>query len=217
MKKTLFIALVFLTLSLTACGATSAPAPNAQDVARKNAEKNKKETFNQKNRIDFRNFNARQKITDDPSTIFWCTLYPPTQGQEPTTFAFAGKITSSTKSPFAPYWYADRGSYTFTQQPQPTPDGMFGTSDPYVYGLDPSGQILDQTNLGYNCSNAPTTYQANQTKIVSGFDPKLMALSQEASALIKEANTQKGAAKRATLAKADRLLRSASTVAGQPR
>jgi hypothetical protein len=212
----LAMALTFGLLGTACGGSASAPAKTtglqaSQAVAKKNISA----AYVQKNALDFRNYNSKQQITDDPSTIMWCTLYPGTIGQEPVTYAFAGKVTSSTKTPYPPYNYDDRGNYTFTQEPVAGPDGMYGSSDSYEFGLDPSGQILTQFSIPYVCSTQPTTYQANSTKIVSAVDPSLLALSQQASALIKKAEKEKGAVKLRDLTKASVLLKSSSKAAGQ--
>lgn len=31
-----------------------------------------------KNDVEGRNYNARQKLADNPATLIWCTTYPPT-------------------------------------------------------------------------------------------------------------------------------------------
>jgi hypothetical protein len=184
---TCIIAIVLTGSLLAACGGGS----SAQDASQKGSNSLQNQVYQSKHNIEFRNYNLRQKISDDPATIMWCTFFPPTVGQQPFTVPIAGKLTSSNKRPYAGTHTADNGT---PGTEVPGPDHMFGTSEPYRYGFDPTlTTYYDFTDLPSFCTNQPTVWQQNKTQIVVDESTTLGAASGQASAAIKAGKTASAA------------------------
>jgi hypothetical protein len=132
-----------------------------------------------KNDIEFKNYNARQIIADDPTTILWCTAAFPGTGLPMFTVPIVGKLTSSGKRPYAQSTTSDTLG----------PDGMYGTSVEYRYGFTPAGVYVDFTGLPTYCSTEPSTWQKDSTKIVLGTDPALLAAQKAAQAALAKGDT----------------------------
>lgn len=168
------IALAMAAAMLAAgCGGSStkpAAAPNgqtAQDVAAQNAGALHVTTTN----VEFNNYNKKQALFDDPSTILWCTYFPPTPGAKPFTVPVSGKLTSSTKRATPPTkvliagYGTGGGSSTYTPD-QPGPDGMFGSSDQYRFGFTPLGMYEDFENLASFCTTDLTDYGRTEAVLI---------------------------------------------------
>src|SRR6201987_5986521 len=150
MKK--YLALLVLGvfgLAFAGCGPTGT---SAADQAQKASDNLQSQIYQSKNNIEFRNYNDRQKLADNPATILWCTFFPPgvqgtsngtTPGQA-FTVPIAGKLTSSNKRPYdSTGWSGDVYGINL-----PGPDHMFGSSSEYRYGFDPTRAIYyDFTDL----------------------------------------------------------------------
>lgn len=136
-----------------------------------------------RNSLDFDNYDRRQRISDNPTTIVWCTMFPPTPGVRPITVPIVGKLTSGGKRPFAS---------------DPGPDGMYGSSGEYRYGFTPDGNMADIFNMATLCTTEPTVWQRNSTDIVVTIDPGLAAAGDRAEAQLKGANNNTGRAAAAT-------------------
>lgn len=188
-----------LVLTLAACGG-STPSKSAVDQSQKASNALQSRIYQAQHNIEFRNYNLRQKVADDPSTILWCTFFPPgvqgvgnasTAGQA-FTVPVAGKLTSSNKRPYSDVRYVDAGNYAWYQQQVPGPDHMFGASSEYRYGFDPTlTTYYDFTGLASFCTTEPTVWQAKQTQIVVNTDKTLTALTHAAEAAIKAGDPQK--------------------------
>lgn len=177
----LVLALLVCATVLAGCG-----QPSASDIAQSQSDALQKQVYQSKHNVEFRNYNLRQKIADDPSTILWCTFFPPTVGQEPITVPIAGKLTSSFKRPYAS---------TDGNGEVPGPDHMFGASSEYRYGFDPTlTQYSDFTLLASYCTTVPTVWQANKTTIVSDTSATLNSVSQAAQQAIKDGHAEKALA-----------------------
>lgn len=175
---------------LSACGGGNKQVAVSASQAASNALQSK--IYQSVHNVEFRNYNLRQKITDDPSTILWCTFFPGTVGQEPFTVPIAGKLTSSNKRPYSDVGYIDAGNYSWYQKQVPSPDHMFGSSAEYRYGFDPTLAIYyDFTSLPSFCTNAPLIWQQNQTRIVVATAPTLASIGRAAQAAIRSGNAAK--------------------------
>ena len=119
------------------------------------------------NSLDYLNYDRRQRISDAPSTIVWCTMFPPTPGVRPITMPIVGKLTSGGKRPF---------------MEDPGPDGMYGSSGEYRYGFTPDGNMADIYNMASLCTTEPTVWQRQATDIVVQIDTGLAAAGDRAEA-----------------------------------
>lgn len=160
---------LFVSLS-----ANSGCGESAHDQSEHAAENLEGQIHQAKHNLEFRNYNLRQEIADNPATILWCTFFPPgvqgtSNGSTPGqafTVPISGKLTSSGKRP-----YLD----------EPGPDHMYGSSVEYRYGFDPTLSIYqDFTNLPSYCTTEPTVWQAKQTTLVVQTDKTLSNLSKQA-------------------------------------
>lgn len=145
--------------SLTAC-TSSGSKPTAQDSAQAVAAN--RQNYVPKNDVEGKNYNSRQKIADDPTTILWCTAYPTNPNAAAFTVPIVGKLTSSGKRPYP----TTQNKYQSDYSPEVAgPDGMFGTSVEYRYGFRPDGTYVDFTGLETYCATSPTIVQVQTTKI----------------------------------------------------
>jgi hypothetical protein len=172
---------------VSAC--TSGPSgsdPGAAAKAR-NDKLTKNELYTPKNNIEFDNYNKRLKVSDNPTTILWCTAYPTNPNARPITVPIVGKLTSSSKRPYATSHVlidTDTGSKWYNPE-IPGPDAMYGESVPYRYGFTPAGDYWDFTFLESACTTVPTVYQAQATTIVNKVDPAMQAANLAAQAALK--------------------------------
>lgn len=202
LKRTILIGLAVLTLGGVAAGCgtgSGASAPSAADQAQKASKSLQSQIYQSTHNVEFRNYNLRQKVADDPSTILWCTFFPPGVSQVSNggvggaiTVPIAGKLTSSNKRPYNNVVYDDRGNYTFTSKEIAGPDHMFGSSSEYRYGFDPTlGTYYDFTDMASFCTTEPTLFQTHDTTIVVKTDATINSISNAASQAIKDGNGQK--------------------------
>lgn len=182
------LVLVMLASALAACTPNSEAAQRAQNANYNYAP------YAIKNFIDQRNYSWRLQISDDPSMILWCTMFPPTPGTKPITVPIIGKLTSSSKRPF-------QGDSTLQVDDQ----GMYGTSGEYRFGFGPTGmqEYYDITAMSTFCTTQPMLWQTQLTIVVQSKDNALLAASQQAHDLIaagklKEAQAVLDAAVQAT-------------------
>ena len=166
--------MVILAMALAGCGALNSNQSTAQQNAQNLASN--RATYTVKNDTDGGNYYKRLAIADDPTTILWCTYYPTTVGSAPITFSIVGKMTSSGKRPFP---MSTCQEYSCEN---PDAQGMYGTSDAYVYGFGPAGEYMEVHDWGF-CTNLPTTYQAT-TIMFQGTDPALQEATTKARQLL---------------------------------
>lgn len=164
-RRRLVLLLAF-AVGFTGAGCSGGDKPKAQPNAQEQAEKRVKERENYvpQNDVEGRNYNARQRIADNPATILWCTEYPSNPNAKPFTVPIVGKLTSGNKRPYptAVVEYGDYGSYV---PEKPGPDGFYGTSGEYRFGFDPAGNYHDFYNLETHCTTVPDIIQKNTTEI----------------------------------------------------
>lgn len=192
--KRILITMVVLALLVAGCGGNTRQKPNAQDAAQAASNALQSQVFQAKHNVEFRNYNWRQRIADDPATILWCTFFPPgiagvsdgtTPGQA-FTVPIAGKLTSSNKRPYDSTRYTDRGNYAFTPREVPGPDHMFGSSAEYRYGFGPTGiaDYSDFTGFASVCTTQPKVWQAN-TPILTNTSVTLTSVTRAAEAALR--------------------------------
>lgn len=201
MKKSLLLAPLTLAFVLAGCGTGSHQTPNAQQQAQAASNALQSQVYQAKHNVEFKHYNLRQKIADDPSTILWCTFFPPgvqgvTNGSTPGqafTVPIAGKLTSSNKRPYNNVRYWDAGNSSWYPNEVPGPDHMFGASSEYRYGFDPTLSVYyDFTDLASFCTTSPTIWQSH-TQIVADTSSTLSNLTRAASAAIRAGHPEKAA------------------------
>lgn len=174
------IAAIASTAILTACTADNT-ARSGTDIA------NDRTNYSPTHDVEGHNYNARQELADNPATLLWCTVFPPTPGSHAFTVPIVGKLTSGNKRPY-PVEQAFAGAVD-AQKYNPevaAPDGMYGTSGEYRYGFDPAGNYNDIYNLATFCTTVPNVYQREETVLVikDGADP--VALQGKIEAALKD-------------------------------
>lgn len=178
------IKVLIVLILLTSCRptATTQQQEIQQQVQQEMAER---ETYVSTHNVEFDNYNKRQEIADDPTTLLWCTFFPPTMGQEPFTVPIVGKLTSGNKRPFPSTEIRTGGEWDVTYNPElPQPDGMYGSSGQYRYGFTPAGYYTDYTGLASFCTTQPTIWQRNQTQIVFEVDTEYAEMQVELKSLL---------------------------------
>lgn len=167
-RITVFAAIAAASVAVASC---DSPQFQAQQEAQRRAEN--RAAYVPRNSLDFANYDRRQRVSDDPSTIVWCTMFPPTPGVRPITVPIVGKLTSGGKRPFP----ADPG-----------PDGMYGSSGEYRYGFTPTGNMADVFEMPTMCTTEPTVWQRNSTDIVVTIDAGLAAAGTRAEGQLRGAS-----------------------------
>lgn len=192
------VAVVLLTTMLST-GCWDNAKKSAAQKAAENVASNR-DVFEPKNDIEGRNYNWREEISDDPTTILWCTTAWPIPSSPLITIPIAGKLTSGNKRPFETS-YVDNGDGDEYFPEIPGPDGFFGTSGEYRYGFGPAGksQYYDFYGMPVFCTTEPLVYQRESTTIVMETDGDLLNAQKEAQAALAQGNTQE----------AERILREA--------
>ncbi len=173
--------LAIVALFAVACGSYDVQ-PAAQAQAEKKAEG--RNIFVQQNDIEFQNYNRRQQVADDPTTILWCTSAFNIPSSPLFTVPIVGKLTSGNKRP---YPTERRNNYeTADYFPEkPGPDGMYGSSGEYRYGFTPAGIYADWYNMATFCTTEPTVWQRESTVIVMELDQTLLTAHQQAREALK--------------------------------
>lgn len=131
-----------------------------QDQVREKVEARK--TFIPMNDVEFKAYNKRQARADDPTAIMWCTTAFPIPSSPIFTVPIVGKLVSGDKKPLP------------TDNLTPGPDGMYGHSNPYEYGFSPTDSYWDFRSMSMVCTDTPTVWQREATKIAMPNDPQLM-------------------------------------------
>jgi hypothetical protein len=157
-----------LLLGADGCTEQDKAQMNATDLAQ-----NRGNIYVMKNDTEFKNYNKRQEIADDPTTILWCTFAFPIPSSPLVTVPVVGKLTSGGKRPFT------------ISDTSPGPDGMYGSSGEYRYGFAPGDVYSDFYDIATYCTNKPMVWQREKTSIVSGVDANLLAAQAAAQAALK--------------------------------
>lgn len=151
------VAALVAVATLAAC--TSLPSAQDQAVKRSQTRAN----YVPQNDVEGRNYNARQRLADDPSTIIWCSFYPNSSTAKPFTVPIVGKLTSGNKRPYPTSQFSTSDSSNYSPE-LPGTDGFYGSSSDYLYGFDPAGvywQFPGTSDLP--CTSAPTLIQKQNT------------------------------------------------------
>lgn len=190
---------VFMVTSASSCDGGGGNQ-SAADKARAASNALQSQVYQSKHNVEFRNYNWRQEIADDPATILWCTFFPPglagvsdgtTPGQA-FTIPIAGKLTSSNKRPYDVTRYVDAGSSSWYPREVPGPDHMFGSSAEFRYGFGTAGKAdyNDFTNFASHCTTQPKVWQAN-TPILTATSATLVSLTNAAEAALRAGDAKK--------------------------
>jgi hypothetical protein len=186
MKRPLLVLVGILgVVAFVTMADTCSPAPTAAEQAQAQAAQKSQNhaAYIPKNDVEFNNYNNRMKISDDPTTILWCTSAFPIPSSPLFTIPVVGKLTSATKRPY-PTSTTNTTAGTQYSPELPGPDGMYGPSTDYRYGFTPAGVYVDFYNLQTYCTTEPSIWQRQATKIVLGTDDKLFQAQQKARQLL---------------------------------
>ena len=167
------------------CGISNSEQKRSQKEAIERAEGRR--AYVQQNDIEFQNYDKRQRIADDPTTILWCTSAFPIPSSPLFTVPVVGKLTSGTKRPY-PTEINKNASNSEYYPELPGPDGIYGSSGDYRYGFNPIGMYADWTNMSLFCTQEPTVWQREKTDIVMQNDPALVAASNAARTALRLGN-----------------------------
>lgn len=174
----LAVVIASLVMADTCTGGTT-PAQNAAI-----AKANSNVAYQPKNNIELNNYNARQKIADDPTTILWCTGAFPIPSSPIFTVPILGKLTSGSKRPFSTTQTVTATDNTYSPE-LPGPDGMYGPSENYRYGFTPGGVYVEFSgSMDTFCTTSPTVWQRQNTSIIVNTDDALTQASRACQALV---------------------------------
>lgn len=165
MKTNRLALITALTISVSLLSACNSAQYQSQLDAQRRAES--RSAYVPKDSLDFINYDKRQRISDNPSTIVWCTAAFNQPGIPLITVPIVGKLTSGGKRPFAT---------------DPGPDGMYGSSGDYRYGFTPGGVMVDFSGIPTFCTTEPTVWQREKTQIVVETASELSQASKQAEA-----------------------------------
>lgn len=166
--------IVFVTMGASDCtGNNGGGNEAAQQAAIAKANANK--VYTPKNTVELNNYNQRQQIADDPTTILWCTGAFPIPSSPLFTVPILGKLTSGSKRPYSTSQVINLGTTGDRYSPEiPGADGMYGPSDAYRYGFTPGGVYVEFSgSMEVFCTTQPTVWQRQNTAIVVTTDDKL--------------------------------------------
>ena len=184
MKRVLIVVAMVASLVLAACGDSTPTPPNQQQQVEAKAKQFR--AYLPRNYTELSNYNRAQKVYDDPSNILWCTFSFNNASSPLVTVPVTGKLTSSTTTFFNPEkaaWPDYESSYTL---PSRSVDGLFHPSPPaYRYGFTPGGAYVDLFNLETYCSNKPTKFQRQSTKLSVELDAGLGRADSAAQAALR--------------------------------
>ena len=157
---------VLTVVALLALSTSCKDTPQQQSQQEATERAQARRPYVQNADIEYQNYDSRQKISDDPTAILWCTS---SFGVGGTTFTVpvVGKLTSGGKRP-----YPKTGG--------PGPDGMYGSSGEYRFGFTPGGVYADWYNMPVFCTTRPMEWQRKETTIILGTDAELLAAQEEA-------------------------------------
>lgn len=196
-KQILKVAAAALTLPLLAsCSSMgSGKPPASKSAAEQGKEKaSSRDTYVPSNDVEGDNYNKRLKISDDPSTIIWCTFgLSDAAGSPLVTVPIAGKLTSGNKRPYSTEEIVSKGSLdtkAYLVVEKPGPDGMYGSSNRYSYGFTPGGDLWQFNGQQPVCTTEPTVYQRQATTMILETDEELSQATAEAEKLLAAGDTE---------------------------
>lgn len=149
-----------IAVGLAACGETASPS---EDAAKKSAQ-----AFNAyippSGNTEQENYNAAQRLYNDPANILWCTVLSQSSSGPIITVPISGKLTSSTTTAFQPeYLKTGDGSGVL---PAVSVDGLYHPNPPpYRYGFTPGGQYVDFFNTPTVCTTKPLEFQRESVSV----------------------------------------------------
>lgn len=196
MRKPSILLLIPL-LGLAACGSggnhRSAEQKSYDQIAK---TAHGRTPFVPSNDVEFKNYNAAQKLYDSPSTIIWCSTTWGNPSAPIITVPVTGKLTSSTTSFFSPEHIDDSGADSGRLLvPSRSIDGLYHPTPPqYRYGFTPGGQYVDFFQMPTFCTTALTKFQRQQTKVDVTVDAQARALQRQAEAALRNGNHQQAQA-----------------------
>jgi hypothetical protein len=192
MKKypygTFCVLLILLACALSACGGDMRVTDQTK-VAHNKVDQNAKHRtpYLPSHDVEFDNYNAAQKLYDDPTTIIWCSTTWGNASAPIVTVPIAGKLTSSSVSYFPGDQVLDYGSEGHVVAEDRSVDGMYhGSPPPYRYGFTPGGQYVDFFNMPTVCTTALTKFQRQTTKVSLSVDPAAAAAQAKATVLLQQ-------------------------------
>ncbi len=169
MKRLIMLVLAAIAvIAVTGCN-----PPQEENSAYNKIERHAKHRtpYIPENDVEFKNYNAAQKLYDSPDTIIWCSTTWGNANAPLVTVPVTGKLTSSSTTFFNPErseWSSDNGAVVL---PSRSVDGLFHPNPPqYRYGFTPGGQYVDFFNMPTFCTTALTKFQRQQTKVTVVFD-----------------------------------------------
>lgn len=185
MKRLLILLVVaLLALAVTGCDVEEKTPEN---TAAKQIERHAKQRspYIPKNDVEFKNYNAAQKLYDSPDTIIWCSTTWGNASAPLVTVPVTGKLTSSSTTFFRPEApvHGDTGEYggDIGLGSSRSVDGLFHPNPPqYRYGFTPGGQYVDFFNMPTFCTTALTKFQRQATKVQVEFDAEARAAQAKA-------------------------------------
>lgn len=181
---------IFLAIWIVSCGA-AVPTTRQDSIDQAQQRAANTTVYQQQNNVELDNYNFRQEVSDDPTTILWCTFFPPMQNVKPITVAIVGKLTSSGKRPFPASVSKTATTDAYSYYPELAgPDAMYGSSSEYRFGKTTAGTYIDFTSMPSVCSTTPSVYATQNTTIVAAVDPALQAASAQAKLLLQQASDE---------------------------
>ena len=165
--------------------------PAAQNITT-NVATEREDIYIPANFIDFQNWNQWAEMSDNPSTILWCTFFPATH--EKITVPIVGKFTDSGKTPFPTKFQRETSKGNDIEPSElADPFAMYGVSSEYQYGFDPSGNFTSfSQSIPSMCSSVPRVFQSVEAHIVIEVDTALQEITERAQAAL-EAGDDEGA------------------------
>ena len=194
MKRIIAAVLVALVLASCESGPATDNAGTKQHDAQQEALNRAKDntTYVDKNHVELDNYNSRQALADDPTTILWCTSSFPQPNSPMFTVPVVGKLTSGGKRPYPTTQTVSRYESTYTYFPElPGPDGMYGASGDYRYGFTPAGFYVDFYNIATFCTTELTVFQRQSTIVMLAQDNRITQAQDAAQAALKAGDKAK--------------------------
>jgi hypothetical protein len=176
---------VIAVVLMAGCGSSS-PNDAAQQQANKNGE-NFNPYIPPPNNTEQQNYNAAQRLYNDPSSILWCTAFPQSNTAPIITVPVAGKLTSSTTTAFNPDTTDEHGDTGIAVMPNRSVDGLYHPDPPpYRYGFTPGGQYVDFFNMPTLCTTKPLSFQRQSVSVK--IDGALNSATTKAEQALKSGN-----------------------------
>lgn len=182
MKFAIIIFAIVASFFVVACGSTD-KTPTAQERTTELNEANLATLPEPVTFLDFNNYKQWFNLSEDAATIQWCTIFPPTPGQEPFTIAVVGKLTSSELTPFPTSfaWDPSDSRSGLVVAEKADPFGMYGVRAEFLYGFTPTEQFYAISGMGTLCTTEPLILQQNNLAITVADDLVAVAAAARAA------------------------------------